>query len=128
MSAIESEVIEMNSLQKLLLTLGIEPNIALAILALFSLFLILITILFICVAFFLLRIRKEIIEMNINLRSSLILQTQTTINENTEVLSNEDKYIYDEKSSKPIKIFQLKEEDLKKLKSLGSGMSNKDKT
>jgi hypothetical protein len=118
----------MNNLQKLIIALGIEPNIALAILVLFSIFLIIITILYICVPFFLFRIRKEIIEMNRNLRSLYILQTQTKINGNTEVVSNEDKYIYDEKSSKDIKKLQLDDDDIEKLRTLGFGMNNKEKT
>jgi hypothetical protein len=56
--------------------------------------------------------------MNKNLRFLYILQTQTKINGNNEVVSNEDKYIYDEKSSKNIKKFQLDDEDIKKLKTL----------
>ena len=106
----------MNNLHKLIIALGIEPNIALAVLVLLSPFLIGITILYICVPFFLLRIRKEIIEMNKNLRTLHILYTQTKINGKNEVVSNEDRYIYDEKSSKNIKKFQLDDEDLKKLK------------
>lgn len=109
----------MNNLQKLIIALGIEPNIVLAVLVLLSIFLIAITILYICVPFFLLRIRKEIIEMNKNLRFLYISQTQTKINGNNEVVSNEDKYIYDEKSSKDIKKFQLDDEDIKKLKTPG---------
>jgi len=127
MSAIESEVIEMNNLQKLIIDLGIEPNIALAVLVLFSVLLIIIIILYLCVPFFLLRIRKEIIEMNRNLRSLFMIQGLTKIDENTEVVSNEDKKIYGEKSSKDIKKLQLDDEDIKKLKALGFGMSDKDK-
>jgi hypothetical protein len=121
----------MNNLQKLIIGLGIEPNIALAVLVLFSIFLIAITILYICVPFFLLRIRKEIIEINKNLRILYILQTQTKIDEDTEAAGNEDKNIYDKDSSKDIKksqLFQLDDADLKKLKTLGFGMSDKDKT
>jgi hypothetical protein len=131
MSAIEGELIEMNNLQKLIIDLGIEPNIALAVLVLFSIFLIIIIILYICVPFFLLRIRKEIIEMNRNLRFLYVLQKPTKINGNTEVVSNEDKNIYDEKSSEDIKkfqLFQLEDEDIEKLKTLGYGMRDKDKT
>lgn len=109
----------MNNLQKLIIALGIEPNIVLAVLVLLSIFLIAITILYICVPFFLLRIRKEIIEMNKNLRFLYILQTQTKINGNNDVVSNEDNYIYHEKSFKDIKKFQLDDEDIKKLKTLG---------
>jgi hypothetical protein len=127
MSAIESEVIEMNNLQKLIIDLGIGPNIALAVLVLFAVLLIIITILYLCVPFFLLRIRKEIIELNRNLRSLYLIQRLTEIDENTEVVSNEDKEIYDEKSSKNIKKLQLDDEDIKKLKALGFGMSDKDK-
>ena len=127
MLGIESEVIEMNNLQKLIIDLGIGPNIGLAVLVSFSVFLIIITILYICLPFFLLRIRKEIIEMNRNLRFLFILQRLTKIDENTEVVSNGDKNIYDEKSSKDIKKLQLDDEDIKKLKALGFGMSDKDK-
>ena len=143
MSAIESEVIEMNNLQKLIIDLGIGPNIALAVLVLFAVLLIIITILYLCVPFFVLRIRKEIIELNRNLRSLYLIQRLTEIDENTEVVSNEDKEvydeksskvvsnedkeIYDEKSSKNIKKLQLDDEDIKKLKALGFGMSDKDK-
>jgi hypothetical protein len=109
----------MDNLQKLMIAMGIDSNIALSVLILLSLILIVITILYICVLFFLLRIRKEIIEMNQNIRSLYILHTQTKINGNKEVVSNEDKYIYDEKSSKDIKKFQLDDEDIKKLKTLG---------
>jgi len=66
--------------------------------------------------------------MNQNLRHLYILQTQTKINGNTEVVSNEDKYIYEEKSSKGIKKLKLDDDDIEKLKTLGFGMSNKDKT
>jgi hypothetical protein len=66
--------------------------------------------------------------MNRNLRSLYILQTQTKINGNTEVVSNEDKYIYDEKSSKDIKKLQLDDDDIEKLRTLGFGMNNKEKT
>ena len=128
MSAIESEVIEMNNLQKLIIDLGIGPNIALAVLVLFAVLLIIITILYLCVPFFLLRIRKEIIELNRNLRSLYLIQRLTEIDENTEVVSNEDKEIYDEKSSKNIKKLQLDDEDIKKLKTLGFGLNGKDKT
>ena len=127
MSAIESEVIEMNNLQKLIIDLGIGPNIALAVLVLFAVLLIIITILYLCVPFFVLRIRKEIIELNRNLRSLYLIQRLTEIDENTEVVSNEDKEVYDEKSSKNIKKLQLDDEDIKKLKALGFGMSDKDK-
>ena len=118
----------MNNLQKLIIALGIESNIALAVLVLLSIFLIVITILYICVPFFLLRIRKEIIEMNRNLRSLYILHTQTKINGNNEVVSNEDKHIDDEKSSKDIKKFQLDDEDIKKLKTIGYTVSNDPET
>ena len=128
MLGIESEVIEMNNLQKLIINLGIGPNIGLAVLVSFSVFLIIITILYICLPFFLLRIRKEIIEMNRNLRFLFILQRLTKIDENTEVVSNEDKNIYDEDFSKTIKKFQLDDEDIKKLKTLGFGLNGKDKT
>ena len=128
MLGIESEVIEMNNLQKLIIDLGIGPNIGLAVLVSFSVFLIIITILYICLPFFLLRIRKEIIEMNRNLRFLFILQRLTKIDENTEVVSNEDKNIYDEDFSKTIKKFQLDDEDIKKLKTLGFGLNGKDKT
>ena len=128
MSAIESEVIEMNNLQKLIIDLGIGPNIALAVLVLFAVLLIIITILYLCVPFFVLRIRKEIIELNRNLRSLYLIQRLTEIDENTEVVSNEDKNIYDEDFSKTIKKFQLDDEDIKKLKTLGFGLNGKDKT
>ena len=118
----------MNNLQKLIIALGIESNIALAVLVLLSIFLIVITILYICVPFFLLRIRKEIIEMNRNLRFLYILQKPTKINGNTEVVSNEDKHIDDEKSSKDIKKFQLDDEDIKKLKTIGYTVSNDPET
>jgi hypothetical protein len=108
----------MNNLQKLMINLGVEPNVALAALVLLFIFLIAITILYICVPFFLLRIRKEIIEINKNLRVLYILQAQR-INENNKVVSDEDKHIYEKKSSKVIKKFQLNDEDIKKLKALG---------
>ena len=110
--------LSMNNLQKLMINLGVEPNIALAALVLLFIFLIAITILYICVPFFLLKIRKEIIEINKNLRFLYILQAQK-INENNKVVSNEDKHIYDKKSSKDIKKFQLNDEDIKKLEALG---------
>lgn len=109
----------MNNFQKLINTLGIEPNIALAVLVLLSIFLVVITILYICVPFFLLRIRKEIIELNRNLRSFFVMQTQTKINGNSEFVSNKNKDIYDEKSPKDIKKFQLDDEDIKKLTTHG---------
>jgi hypothetical protein len=114
----------MNNLQKIIIDMGIEPNIALAILAHLSIFLIVIAILYICVPFFLFRIRKELIEMNRNLRALYILNTQTKLNGNNEVVSNEDKHIYKEKPSKDTKKMQLDDEDIKKLKTLGFDMSD----
>ena len=51
----------MNNIHKLINTLGVEPPVAIAVLAFLSIFVIIVTILYICVPFFLLRIRKEII-------------------------------------------------------------------
>ncbi len=112
----------MNYLHKMIIALGIEPNIVLAILAILFTFLIAITILYICVPFVLLRIRKEIIEMNKNLRTLYILETQTKNNVKNEAVSNEDKNIDDDKSSKDIIKFKLDDEDIKKLTAIGSGM------
>lgn len=108
----------MNNLQKLILALDIKPNIELAVLILITIFLIAIAILYICIPFFLLRIRKEIIEMNKNLRFLYALQTQTKTNRNNEITSDESKYIYGETSCEGIKRFQLDDKDLKKLQTL----------
>ena len=109
----------MNNLQKIIVALGIEPNIAMPVLIILSALLVLITILYICVPFFLLRIRKEIIELNKNLRTLYILDTQTKNDGKKESPSNEDKLIYDEKPSKEIIKLQLEDEDIQKLKAVG---------
>jgi hypothetical protein len=112
----------MNYLQKITVALGIEPNIAIAALGIVSTFLVLITILYICVPFFLLRIRKEIIEINKNLRTLYILETQTKNIEKHEVVNNEDKFINDEKPTGDIIKLQLDDDDIQKLKNIGLDM------
>jgi len=110
----------MNNLQKIITALGLEPNIALAVLVMLSAFMVVITILYICVPFFLLSIRKEIIELNKHLRTLYILNAQTKIKGKNEVeVSNEDKAIYDEKPSTDTAKFKLDDEDIKKLKTIG---------
>ena len=110
----------MNNLQKIITALGLEPNIALAVLVMLSAFMVVITILYICVPFFLLSIRKEIIELNKHLRTLYILNAQTKIKGENEVeVSNEDKAIYDEKPSTDTAKFKLDDEDIKKLKTIG---------
>ena len=110
----------MNRLQKIITALGLEPNIAIAVLVILSTFMVVITILYICVPFFLLRIRKEIIELNRNLKTLYILNPQTKKTWKDEVVvSNEDKLIYDEKPSTDIAKLQLDDEDIKKLKAVG---------
>ena len=113
----------MNGLQKITTALGIEPNIAISVLVILSTFMVVITILYICVPFFLLRIRKEIIELNRNLKTLYILNPQTKMTRKNEVVvSNEDKLIYDEKPSTNIAKLQLDDEDIKKLKAVGFDM------
>ncbi len=113
----------MNNLQKIITALGLEPNIALAVLVMLSTFMVVITILYICVPFFLLSIRKEIIELNKHLRTLYILNAQTKIKgKNEVVVSNEDKSIYDEKPSTDTAKFKLDDEDIKKLKTIGLDM------
>ena len=113
----------MNNLQKIITALGLEPNIALAVLVMLSAFMVVITILYICVPFFLLSIRKEIIELNKHLRTLYILNAQTKIKGKNEVeVSNEDKAIYDEKPSTDTAKFKLDDEDIKKLKTIGLDM------
>ena len=126
----------MNDFEQLIIGLGIEPSIALAILAILSAILIVMTVLYICVPFALLRIRKEIIEMNKSLRIFYILGTQTTSNLKTEAVSKEENETVaesnednetevvsnDDKSSKNIIKLKLDDEDIKKLKAIGTGM------
>ena len=113
----------MNNLQKIITALGLEPNIALAVLVMLSAFMVVINILYICVPFFLLSIRKEIIELNKHLRTLYILNAQTKIKgKNEVVVSNEDKSIYDEKPSTDTAKFKLDDEDIKKLKTIGLDM------
>jgi len=47
------------------------------------------------------------------------MQTQIKINGDSEFVSNKNKDIYDEKSPKDIKKFQLDDEDIKKLTTHG---------
>jgi hypothetical protein len=110
----------MNTLQKLMMALGLEPNIALALLILLFVFLIVITIFGICVMFLLLGIRNQMIKMNRSLRAYYILDKTAKINEKNEAGTDDDKFIYEEKSSKNTIKFQLDNEDIKKLQDIGS--------
>ena len=112
----------MNDLHKMILDLGIDPIISLALLILLATFLIIMAILYICVPFFLLRIRKEIIEMNKNLRALFIMDSKAKIEEKNEVVRDDNNFVYDEKLSKDRKKLQLDDEDIKKLKAIGAGM------
>jgi hypothetical protein len=112
----------MDYLDKIIIALGIEPKIAFAILAILSTFLIVIVLLYICVPFILLRIRKEIIEMNKNLRILYILEAHDRNTVIYEAEGNENKNFDDNKPSKKNKKFELDDEDIKKLKAIGVGI------
>ena len=109
----------MNNLHKIIIDLGIEPNILLAFIVLLVTFLSIITILYICVPFFLLRKRKEIIEVNKNLRILYILDSKAKTNGKNEEVSDDNKLTYDKKSSSDYKKFQLDDDDIRKLKATG---------
>jgi hypothetical protein len=109
----------MSYLQKLMMALGLEPNTASALLILLSTFLIVITIFGICAMFLLLGIRNQMIKMNISLRTFYILDSTAKINKKNGERSDDDKFIYEEKSSKDIKKLQLSDEDIKKLQAIG---------
>ena len=105
----------MTSLQKLIMALGMEPNIASALLILFFTFVIVITIFFICVMFLLIGIRNQLVKIDSRLRAFDILITTAKINKKNEAGGDDDKFIYEEKSSKDTIKFQLDNEDIKKL-------------
>ena len=98
----------MNNLQKLMMALGLEPNIASALFILLFTFLIVITIFGICVMFLLLGIRNQMIKMNRSLRAFYFLGTTAKINDK------------EEKSAKDTKKLKLDDEDIKKLQAIGS--------
>ena len=110
----------MNKLQKLMLALGLEPNIALALLILLITFLIVITIFGICVMFLLLGIRNQMIKMNRSLRILYILDTRAKTNEKNKAGTDDYKFTFEEKSPKDTLKFQLDDEDIKKLQNIGS--------
>ena len=110
----------MNYLQKLMMALGIEPNIASALMVLLFTFLIVLAIFGISVMFLLLGIRNQMIKMNSSLRAFYILDTTAKINEKNKAGSDVDKFIYEEKSSKDTKKFKLNDEDIKKLQGIRS--------
>ena len=110
----------MNNLQKLMMALGLEPNMASALLILLFTFLIVITIFGICVMFLLLGIRNQMIKMNRDLRAFYILETTAKRNEKNEAGAVDDNFIFEEKSSKDTKKFKLNDEDIKKLQDIGS--------
>jgi hypothetical protein len=112
----------MNDLYKMTLDLGLDPIISLALLILLATFLIIMVVLYICVPFFLLKIRKEIIEMNKNLRTLFIIDSKAKTEEKNEVVRDDNNFVYDKKLSKNSKKLQLDDEDIKKLKAIGAGM------
>jgi cell division protein FtsL len=109
-------------LYKMTLDLGIDPIISLALLILLATFLIIMAVLYICVPFFLLKIRKEIIEINKNLRTLHIIDSKAKTDKKNEVVRDDNDFIYDKKISKNNKKLQLDDEDIKKLKAIGAGM------
>jgi hypothetical protein len=108
----------MDNLYKIISAWGIEPIIFQALLVLSVTFLVVITILYIYVPFILLRIRKELIELNKHLRTSYIPDASTKINPKTD--AGEDNILaYPKKSSKASSMFQLDDDDIRKLKATG---------
>ena len=97
---------------------GIEPNIFLVVLAVSAALLIFITILNISVPFILLKIRKELTEMNIHLRTLYILDASAKTDPKTDP-GNDSKPAHPEKSSNNSSKFQLNDDDIKKLKADG---------
>ena len=112
---------KMNYLNKLIIASGIEPNIALYLSILLFAFRIMIIVLYICVPFILLRIRKEIIKLNSHLQNLDILYTGEKIR-GEKVVCDDAEFFYDERPSKDSSKYQLDDEDIEKLKAIGSGM------
>jgi len=102
----------MDNLFNIIRNWGLDPNIFLAFLALSTVFLVFITILYICVPFILFRIRKELIEMNKNLRILHILDAKPDA-------GNDHKPAKHKKSTNASSKFQLDDDDIKKLKATG---------
>ncbi len=102
----------MDNLYKIINAWGIEPNIFLAFLALSVTFLVVITVLYIGVPFILLRIRKELIEMNKNLRTLHILDAKPDSGDDNKPAKHK-------KSTNASSKFQLDDDDIKKLKATG---------
>lgn len=110
----------MKNLQNLIMALGMEPNFASALLILLFTFLTVITIFYTCFLFLLIGIRNEMIKMNSNPRALSILETKAKLKEKNESGSDDDKVVYEGKSSEDTIIFQLDDEDIKKLQAEGS--------
>jgi hypothetical protein len=108
----------MDNLHQIISAWGIEPNIFLIFLALSVTLLAVITILYICVPFILLRIRKELIEMNKHLRTLYILDAKSKSNAKTDA-GDDNKPAYHKKASNTSSKFQLDDDDIKKLKATG---------
>ena len=107
----------MDNLFNIISAWGNDPNIFLIFLALSFTFAVLITILYVCVPFILLRIRKELIEMNKNLRTLYILNAETKIKAEADADNNNP--TYPKKNSDASSKFQLDDDDIRKLKATG---------
>jgi hypothetical protein len=108
----------MDNLYKIISAWGIEPNIFLVFLALSVTFLVVIIILFTSVPLILLRIRKELIELNKNLRTSSIPDAKAKINPNSDA-GDDNKIANHKKTSNASSKFQLDDDDIRKLKAIG---------
>jgi hypothetical protein len=108
----------MDNLFNIIRNWGIEPSSFLAFLALSAAFLVFISILYICVPFILLRIRKELIEMNKHLRTLHILDAKAKANAKTDS-GDDNKPAKHKKSTNASSKFQLDDDDIKKLKATG---------
>jgi hypothetical protein len=118
--------------QKIIVALGIETNFGYAILIILIALLAIITIMYICVPILLLRIRKELIELNKSLRTLYILDSQThsklkdspssDLPDRDDLPSNNSKLIDEKIPATNIVKLQLEDEDIEKLKAEGFDM------
>jgi hypothetical protein len=108
----------MDNLYKALNAWGIEPIIFLTFLVLSVTFLVVIIILFTSVPFILLRIRKELIELNKNLRTSYIPDSKAKSIAKTDA-GDDNKLANQKKTSNASSKFQLDDDDIRKLKATG---------
>ena len=108
----------MDNLYNAISAWGIEPNIFLVFLALSAIFLVVITILNISVPFILLRISKELSEMNNHLRTLYIIDAKSKINPKSDP-GDDNEPVNPKNSSNNSSKFQLDDDDIKKLKDTG---------